>query len=421
MISFFAGQIYEFILIFYNFALLIQLTDSMLNIILVDNHDVHTQLLPLTFTRPVSALITGVDSIADKWQRALKGCYSVHTVEYLSELFPTHIDPADNLFIHSHILPSAQMVAAVATLKPGEVLRAKADGSVIAWRGVSLTPGDENGVDFDGELTTVTRPYDLFLLCGAALEADFKQLSAEMNLREASSTNTIIGSAERLAIARTARVEGAFLNTSAGPIIIDEGAEVMEGSCLRGPIYIGRHATVNMGARIYGATSIGEHCKVGGEINNAVIFPYSNKAHDGFLGNAVVGSWCNLGAGCVASNLKNDYTEIKLWDYASHHFRRTGLQFCGLIMGDHSKAGINTMFNTATMVGVGVNIHGTGFPRNFVPSFSEGSAGVGFSEVGLKKFFAIAERVMARRNIELTEPMRRLFEHIVDYSQQFKN
>lgn len=389
------------------------------NIVLVDNHDIHTQLLPLTFTRPISALITGTGSIASKWQRLLPGDYSVHTVGYLSELFPERIAADDNIFIHSHIFPSPALVRAIESLKPGQSLRA-ADGNVIAWRGAGLYPGEES-FEFGGDLTAVTRPYDLFLLCGSQIEAEFATISSRLRQRTLSATNTLIGSADRLVIAETARVEGAFINTSDGPVIIDEGAEVMEGSCLRGPIYIGRHATVNMGAKIYGATSIGEHCKVGGELNNVVIFPYSNKAHDGFLGNAVVGSWCNLGAGCVASNLKNDYTEIKLWDYATHHFRRTGLQFCGLIMGDHSKAGINTMFNTATMVGVGVNIHGTGFPRNFVPSFSEGSAGAGFTEVSLKKFFAIAERVMARRDIAVTDATRRLYEHILDYSRQFRN
>ncbi len=296
----------------------------MQNIVLVDVQDIHTQLLPLTFTRPVSALITGADSIMEKWQRALPGIYSVHTVGYLSELFPERIHSTDNLFIHSHFLPSPELAVAIGTLPFGCSLR-HPDHGIIAWRGKELTPPEQTMV-FEGQPTCITRPYDLFLLCGAALEADFEAYSELTPRREPSATNTIIGNRDRLIIARTARVEGAFLNTSAGPIIIDEGAEVMEGSCLRGPVYIGRNATVNMGTRIYGATSIGEHCKVGGEINNAVIFPFSNKAHDGFLGNAVVGSWCNLGAGCVASNLKNDYTEIKLWDYATHHFRRTGLQ-----------------------------------------------------------------------------------------------
>ena len=218
---------------------------------------------------------------------------------------------------------------------------------------------------------------------------------------------TVIGTSARIFLDEGARAEGVTFNTEHGPIYVGPGAEIMEGSCLRGPVAILDHSTVNMLTRIYGATTIGRHCKVGGEINNIVMHDYTNKAHDGFLGNAVIGSWCNLGAGCVASNLKNDYTEIKLWHYPTRRFRRTGLQFCGLIMGDHSKAGINTMFNTATTVGVGVNIHGTGFPRNFVGSFSEGGATMGYSEVPLSKFFAIARRVMARRQVELTPEMER--------------
>ena len=216
------------------------------NIVLVDNHDIHTQLLPLTFTRPVSALIAGADSIASKWQRVLPGNYSVHTVGYLSELFPERIAADDNIFIHSHILPSPALVRAIESLKPGQLLRS-ADGNVIAWRGAGLSPGGES-VDFGGELTAITRPYDLFLLCGSQIEAGFDTMALRIKQRSLSASNTLIGSADRLIIAETARVEGAFINTSAGPVIIDEGAEVMEGSCLRGPIYIGRHATVNMGS-----------------------------------------------------------------------------------------------------------------------------------------------------------------------------
>ena len=188
---------------------------------------------------------------------------------------------------------------------------------------------------------------------------------------------------------------------------------------LRGPIALCEHAVVNMGSKLYGATTLGPWCKVGGELNNVVMQAYSNKAHDGFLGNAVIGEWCNLGAGCVASNLKNDYTPIRLWNYPTGRFLRTNLQFCGLIMGDHSKAGINTMFNTATVLGVGVNIHGSGFPRNFVPSFSEGST-AGFSEVSMTKFFDIAARMMARRHVELTDADRRMFYAIREAAEAFK-
>ena len=214
-------------------------------------------------------------------------------------------------------------------------------------------------------------------------------------------------------------VEGAFINTKGGPVYVGRDAEVMEGSMLRGPIALCEHAVVNMGAKIYGATTLGPWCKVGGELNNVVMQAYSNKAHDGFLGNAVIGEWCNLGAGCVASNLKNDYTPIRLWNYPTGRFLRTGLQFCGLIMGDHSKAGINTMFNTATVLGVGVNIHGSGFPRNFVASFSEGST-AGFSDVSMTKFFEIARRMMARRHKELTPQDERMFYAIREAAEAFK-
>ena len=193
----------------------------------------------------------------------------------------------------------------------------------------------------------------------------------------------------------------------------------MEGACIRAPFAGCAHSVVNMGAKVYGATTLGPYCKVGGEVNNVVFIGYSNKAHDGFLGNAVIGEWCNIGGGTTASNLKNDYGEIKLWNYPQARFVRTGLQFCGLIMGDHTKLGVNTMINTATVLGVGVNIHGTGFPRNFVPSFSEGGSS-GFVDVSLTKFFTIAERMMARRNKVLSEDDKEMFKSIYSIADNYK-
>ena len=267
--------------------------------------------------------------------------------------------------------------------------------------------------------------YDIFLNNDKALEQDFKVLTAGRKSAPLSKTNTVVGDAvaadgtPRIFVEEGAVVEAAVLNVVNGPIYIGRDAEVMEGSCIRAPFALCDHAVVNMGARIYGATTIGPYCKVGGELNNVVMIGYSNKAHDGFLGNAVIGEWCNLGGGTTASNLKNDYTEIKLWNYPAHRFLRTGLQFCGLIMGDHSKTGINCMFNTATVVGVGVNIHGAGFPRNFVASFSEGSS-AGFTDVSLAKFFDIAERMMARRKVELTETDRDIFKSIYNIADTYK-
>jgi len=390
----------------------------MLNIILHDIDGVRENLRPLTFTRPAAGIRCGILTIAEKWAALLPGHYSYATVEELAELFPATETP-DSLHIAGHIIPTPDMARAVAALNPGQTLMY--NGTPAAWR--DPEPGHTAATEqlpCPEPVGVLNRLYDIFTLNGEAIKADFRLLTARASSTPLPDSCTLIGPENDLFIAPGANVAGAIINTTAGPVYIGPGAEVMEGSCLRGPIAVCNHATVNMGTKIYGATTIGPHCKAGGELNNVVMLGYSNKAHDGFLGNAVIGEWCNLGAGCTASNLKNDYTEIKLWNYAARRFLRTGLQFCGLIMGDHSKAGINTMFNTATVVGVGVNIHGTGFPRNFVASFSEGSAGAGFSDVPLDKFLSIAERVMARRNVTLTEPMKRLYAALHQITETYK-
>lgn len=371
-------------------------------IILADDPEIACSLLPLTFTRPVSELLLGLSTLRSKWERLLPGEYSYITADYLRELYPNAEAASDTLVIASHIVASRRLADTVALLLPGEALTK-------GERTIAYCGRPERFIPYPGEVTSIEYAYDLFIHNAEEIRNDFELLTETEVSRPLSKTCTVIGTSARIFLDEGARAEGVTFNTEHGPIYVGPGAEIMEGSCLRGPVAILDHSTVNMLTRIYGATTIGRHCKVGGEINNIVMHDYTNKAHDGFLGNAVIGSWCNLGAGCVASNLKNDYTEIKLWHYPTRRFRRTGLQFCGLIMGDHSKAGINTMFNTATTVGVGVNIHGTGFPRNFVGSFSEGGATMGYSEVPLSKFFAIARRVMARRQVELTPEMERLF------------
>lgn len=371
-------------------------------IILADDPEIACSLLPLTFTRPVSELLLGLSTLRSKWERLLPGDYSYITADYLRELYPNAEPASDTLVIASHIVASRRLADTVALLLPGEALTK-------GERTIAYCGRPERFIPYPGEVTSIEYAYDLFIHNAEEIRNDFELLTETEVSRPLSKTCTVIGTSARIFLDEGARAEGVTFNTEHGPIYVGPGAEIMEGSCLRGPVAILDHSTVNMLTRIYGATTIGRHCKVGGEINNIVMHDYTNKAHDGFLGNAVIGSWCNLGAGCVASNLKNDYTEIKLWHYPTRRFRRTGLQFCGLIMGDHSKAGINTMFNTATTVGVGVNIHGTGFPRNFVGSFSEGGATMGYSEVPLSKFFAIARRVMARREVELTPEMERLF------------
>jgi UDP-N-acetylglucosamine diphosphorylase/glucosamine-1-phosphate N-acetyltransferase len=319
------------------------------------------------------------------------------------------------------------MATRVMALRPGEALLAdsrQGERFLLAVRGSmddyeKFQKEHDNVAVFEDKVDTVTRVYDIFLLNSQQIETDFEIITHGREGQSIPRSNTVIGDPELIYIESGAVVEGVVLNASHGPIYIGRHVDIMEGSCLRGPIALCNHSTVNMGTRIYPGTTLGPWCKVGGELNNVVMFGFSNKAHDGFLGNAVIGEWCNLGAGCVASNLKNDYTEIKLWNYPSHRFLRTGLQFCGLIMADHSKAGINTMFNTGTVVGVGVNIHGSGFPRNFIASFSEGGH-AGFTDLPMEKFFDTASRMMARRGKSLTEADYRIFRAVRDIAENYK-
>lgn len=404
---------------------------DMTNIILYDEKEIRDNLLPLTYTRPVSLIRIGILTISEKWQRLLGDDASISyiTPDYLQNKFPSRATK-DNIFIASHILPSPMLAEAVMQLNLGEAL-CYSNGEqkqVIAFR---CSKDDFKKKNINASRYLPSRPdqltflYDIFIKNGEQLTSDFKMLTAGRQSQRLSSTNTVIGDAffedgtSKIFIEEGAWVEGAFLNVSEGPIYIGRNAEIMEGSCIRAPFAACEKAHVNMGAKVYGATTLGPYCKVGGELNNVVMIGFSNKGHDGFLGNAVIGEWCNIGAGTSASNLKNDYTEIKLWNYPAARFLRTGLQFCGLFMGDHSKAGVNCMFNTATVLGVGVNIHGAGFPRNFVPSFSEGST-AGFTDVQLPKFFQIAERMMARRDQKLTDDDRNIFTHIYNQADSYK-
>lgn len=396
------------------------------NVILFDVPAVRENLLPMSYTRPVADFLLGINTLRQKWECLLPGNYSYLTADYLTEKFPA-VETDDNIYIASHVVATPALAESVAALAPGEVLTGETAGGehmMIAMRGTAshfteLSAGTPEGVAFPDKVEVITRLYDIFLLNGRQIEDDFQILTHRREGQVIPRSNTVIGDPEQIFIESGAIVEGVVLNASHGPIYVGRHVEIMEGSCLRGPIALGEHSTVNMGTRIYPGTSLGPWCKVGGELNNVVMFGFSNKAHDGFLGNAVIGEWCNLGAGCVASNLKNDYTEIKLWNYPSHRFLRTGLQFCGLIMGDHSKAGINTMFNTATVVGVGVNIHGSGFPRNFIASFSEGGP-AGFNDLPLEKFFDTATRMMSRRGRCLSDVDHRIFLAIRNIADNYK-
>lgn len=387
------------------------------HIILVDDGDVRANLLPLTYTRPTACLRLGIMTFAERWEAYLPGEYRHETAQYLSVKYqnfehPICDDPT-TIRVAGNVVADADIAAAVVALEANQSLWA--DGTFIAGRG----DGSERR-EYGGQVTAVKMVYDLFLLNDRVLREDHRLITSGLPRREVSPTVTVIGDPADLFIhADAGDVEGCVINVRKGPVYIGPHAEVMEGALMRGPVAVCSNAVVKMGAKIYGATTVGPWCKVGGELSNVVMTGYSNKAHDGFLGNAVIGEWCNLGGGCTASNLKNDYTEIRLWNYPARRFLRTGLQFCGLIMGDHSKAGVNTMLNTATVLGVGVNIHGSGFPRPFLASFTEGSP-AGYTDVPMAKFFETARKVMARRGLELTQTDIDILTHIREYAEQFR-
>ncbi|MBB3053671.1 GlmU family protein [Mucilaginibacter gotjawali] len=367
-------------------------------IILFDDN-AHYTLRPLTFTRPVADLRIGILTIAEKWAKYLNSGFSWHTQPWLQGKFPVKIE-AENIFINGAVCPDEDLAEAITQLQYGEVL--KYGDQLIA---IKLNEDFAAGFEADAAAGTVVNlkhtpviikyPEDIFRNNDTELRKDFKLLTKGRSSAKISSTNTIIGNdffAEEGAIA-----DCSTFNTTNGPIYLAANTEVWEGTHIRGAFAICEHSQVKMGTKIYGATTVGPYCRVGGEINNAVIWGYSSKGHEGYLGNAVVGEWCNIGADSNNSNLKNNYEEVKLWDYTSQRFRKTGLQFCGLILADHSKCAINTMFNTGTVVGVSANIFGAGFPRNFVPDFSWGGSG-GYEVYSIKKMFGTAEKVFARRD-----------------------
>lgn len=402
----------------------------MRRIVLFDTEAIHADLLPISYTRPTAAFRLGIRTIREQWEELLPGEYFYRPVEFQRDKFGTcPANEPDMLFIAGNVVPDERLAVILEELRPGEALRQ--GDNIVAFRGSEsqLDAGEWNAViDVDPSVARVlTFVYDIFQANGEAVKAEYRRVTRGRKSQPLSDSNRVIGEpvdAEgnpMIFLEEGASVEGAIINVKEGPVYVGADAVVMEGACLRGPIALCRKAQVKMGAKIYGGTTFGPYCKIGGEVQNAVIFGYSNKAHDGYLGNAVIGEWCNLGAGVNASNLKNDYSKIRIWNYPRHTFMRTDLQFCGLIMADHSKAGINCMFNTATVVGVGVNLHGAGFPRVFLPSFQEGSPAGGMTDVPLKKFYQIAERVMGRRGLTLTDADRRIYERVYEVASRYKS
>lgn len=370
--------------------------------------------LPFTFTKPISELRCGILTFRERWQKLLNiQEVSYITEDYLQAKFPSP-QPVESLFIVSNFIPSEKILQQIKDLKKGEAL--VYENELIAAK-INMNDFNLNQIekmtDIEEELFFFKQATDLFSLNDKAIDFDFDLMTKGRTSQPLSSTNQLLGDEKGLFIEDGASVECATLNTKTGKIYIGKNAEIMEGSHVRGSLALCEGAKLNLGAKVYGATTIGNYSKVGGEVNNVVIMGYSNKGHDGFLGNSVIGEWCNLGADTNSSNLKNNYAEVKIWDYKTERFRKTGLQFCGLMMGDHSKTAINTQLNTGTVVGVAANIFRAGFPPNLVEHFSWGG-GKGDERFRLEKAFEVVEKVMSRRKVTCTQEDRDILRFIYE-------
>lgn len=385
------------------------------NCILFDG-DAWQSLQPLTFTRPVAEIRIGMVSIKEKWERITGTVFSYHTQEYLQKKYPMTLADV-NLLVNGSVLPNEALVNEIAELGRGEML---CDGAtMIAAAGFefsgSALPDQGKSINVKqvrSAYSKVSKLWHIFQLNGQEIKSDFERLTKGRQSAALSKTNNIINPGNVFA-EKGAVMEYCTVNASSGPVYLGRDTEIMEGSMIRGPFVLCEGSQVKMGAKIYGPTTIGPYSKAGGEINNLVVFGFSNKVHDGYLGNAVLGEWCNIGADTNASNLKNNYGNIKVWNYSSSRFEDSGQQFCGLIMGDHSRCGINTMFNTGTVVGVCSNIYGAGYPRTFIPSFSMGGP-AGFKLNRIADVMMSVERAMQRRNRTLDENDRKIIEYIHD-------
>ena len=392
-----------------------------MTVILFDDQ-FRNNLLPLTYTRPVSEIRIGILTIAGKWGLYFKTIPFYLTEEYLQKkyLFSTG---EVNILINASVCPNEELMGAMDKLTDGDALvsgeiliAVKLNEAGAREFDMKMTNGYRK-LEYSGSLLKISYPEDIFRNNGQEIIMDFSLLTKGRSSASLSSTNTIIG--DNIFVEEGAMAECATFNSTQGPIYLGRNSQVWEGSHIRGSFALCEESIVKMGAKIYGMTTIGPHSKAGGEINNAVIFSNSAKGHEGYLGNAVLGEWCNIGAGSNNSNMKNNYAEVRLWDYQKQSFHRTGLQFCGLIMADHAKCGINTMFNTGTVVGVGANVFGPGFPRNFIPDFAWGG-NHGFETYSLIKMFETAERVYERKNEVFGEVEKKILTKVFELSEKYR-
>ena len=389
-----------------------------MNYILFDGA-VRNQLLPFTFTRPVADIRIGILTIREKWEKFLGSTTTTVTEEYLSDKFPM-VELEQNVLINASFCPSENLVLLIKNLQENQAI-------FYNDQPLAFYAKEDQEIDFDAftitqytddDVLRIENTWDIFEKNHQAIKRDYDVLT-QGRTSEAIPQTTIAFNPEHIFIEKGAKVMCASLNATDGPIYIGEDTVLMEGATIQGPFALCEHSSVKMGAKIYGGTTIGPHCKVGGEVANSVMMGFSNKGHDGYMGNSVLGHWCNLGADTNTSNLKNNYAQVRLWDYDTERFAKTGTKFCGLMMGDHSKCGINTMFNTGTVVGVSANIFGAGYPRNFIPSFTWGGSS-GMETYNTTKAFEVAAVVMARRGLEFDTQEEAILNEVFEISKQWR-
>jgi UDP-N-acetylglucosamine diphosphorylase/glucosamine-1-phosphate N-acetyltransferase len=375
-------------------------------------------MLPISYTRAIGDVRVGILTLREKWEKHLNCHTAIQTVDYLQSQYAVSDKP--DLLIHGSILPSHALIEKISQLLPGQAIYAHEELLIARCDDRRLSTLDVyEPISLDFEVDRISRTWDIFSKNGQEIRADYTLLTANRESEPILDDHTITYGND-IFLEEGASVKAAILNAENGPIYLGKNAKIEEGAIIRGPFALCESSVVNTGGKMRGDSTIGPHSKVGGEITNCVILGYSNKGHDGFLGNSVIGEWCNLGADTNNSNLKNNYASVKMWDYAANSFVDSGLQFCGLIMGDHSKCGINTMFNTGTTIGVSANIFGEGFPRNLIPSFAWGG-NKGFMTYQIKKVFETARLVMERRGKSLTETEQEILSDIFEQTAPYRN
>ncbi|MEL6673880.1 MAG: GlmU family protein [Bacteroidota bacterium] len=390
-------------------------------------------LLPFTYTRSVSELRVGIFTMQSRWEKVLQSSCFTWTRPYLQEKYAPRPEGEVCTFILSTLLPNPSLIQLIQEAKPGHYYHS-ADGQVlVAKTEPKALPEDFNGVfekavweywemkgvEVSLEVDQIRQGPDLFRYNAQMIAYDFPYAVQAHQPASGWEDRARVYGKDNLFVAEGASLKGVTLDAEDGPMFIGPGVQLQLGALIQRSHAFLEGAVVNMGAKMRGDTTVGPYSKVGGEVGNSMIMGYSNKGHEGYLGNSVLGYWCNLGADTNTSNLKNNYASVKIWHYPSKRFRDTGLQFCGLMMGDHSKTGINTMLNTGTVVGVCANIFGSGFPRNYVPSFSWGGAS-GFTTYRLEKALEVARIVMARRNLALDDTEIAVLTEVFEQTQNFR-